>query len=271
MSLLDVIVESDINDFNRQFDPQMGRFTSINPLSEERMWVSPYNYAQNNPISRIDPDGALDLTFNFQNKNTAEQDRTDLQNHINQGLGGYSTATIGSDGKVTLTAVEGKELKNASSEVQAFSGAISTAVESKTNVTIGVVNNDERVSTGEYETNQIDIADINAYGNMSNISGVANAASPQSKLAHEVTEQTGKQESGFKGREGFGTLHLKAIGVENRVIGNGVSRIPDTDIQNSSGSFSQYNVGNTRVEIKLREIPREVGNIRPTIKQYIPK
>lgn len=155
--------------------------------------------------------------------------------------------------------------------MQAFYGAINGAVKSTTDVKIGVVNNDERVSTGEYTTNQIDIADLNAYGNIQNTSGVTNAASPQSKLAHEVTEQTGKQEAGFTGKQGFDALHTKAVGVENRVIGGGVSRIPDTDVINSSGSFTQYNVGKTTVEIRLREIPREVGNIRPTVKQYRPQ
>lgn len=29
-------------------------------MAEERSWVSPYNFVQNNPLSRIDPDGALD-------------------------------------------------------------------------------------------------------------------------------------------------------------------------------------------------------------------
>lgn len=42
------------------YDPALGRFTTQDPLADERDWVSPYNFVQNNPINRIDPDGRLD-------------------------------------------------------------------------------------------------------------------------------------------------------------------------------------------------------------------
>ncbi len=35
-------------------------FINVDPLAHMRSWVSPYNFVQNNPISRIDPDGRLD-------------------------------------------------------------------------------------------------------------------------------------------------------------------------------------------------------------------
>ena len=47
----------------RYHDPQLGRWTTIDPLSEKRVWATPYNYVQNNPIIRIDPNGLTDYTF----------------------------------------------------------------------------------------------------------------------------------------------------------------------------------------------------------------
>jgi hypothetical protein len=42
------------------YDPVIGRWGVVDPLAEERSWVSQYNFVQNNPLNRIDPDGRLD-------------------------------------------------------------------------------------------------------------------------------------------------------------------------------------------------------------------
>ncbi len=47
----------------RQYDPRIGRWFSVDPLAEEREWVSSYNFVQNNPINRVDLNGALDDWF----------------------------------------------------------------------------------------------------------------------------------------------------------------------------------------------------------------
>ena len=44
----------------RMYMPEVGRWGVVDPLSDRRLWVSPYNYVQNNPISRFDPTGMLD-------------------------------------------------------------------------------------------------------------------------------------------------------------------------------------------------------------------
>lgn len=44
----------------RYYDPAVARWGQVDPLAEQRVWISPYNYVQNNPVSRIDPNGALD-------------------------------------------------------------------------------------------------------------------------------------------------------------------------------------------------------------------
>ena len=43
-----------------QYDARLGRRWNVDPMAHEREWVSPYNFVQNNPILRIDPNGALD-------------------------------------------------------------------------------------------------------------------------------------------------------------------------------------------------------------------
>lgn len=63
----------------RFYDPQIGRFTTVDPLVEERNWVSPYNFVQNNPISRFDPDGTLDAPIYDEDANFLGTDNQGLQ------------------------------------------------------------------------------------------------------------------------------------------------------------------------------------------------
>jgi RHS repeat-associated protein len=48
----------------RMYDNQTGRWLTIDPLAQKRDWLTPYNYVQNNPMIRIDPNGLTDYTLN---------------------------------------------------------------------------------------------------------------------------------------------------------------------------------------------------------------
>ena len=54
---------------HRMYDPQIGRFGQLDPLGDATPYYSPYSFASNNPITRVDPFGLKDSVYTTRTTN----------------------------------------------------------------------------------------------------------------------------------------------------------------------------------------------------------
>ncbi len=60
----EVYGEGNVYDYGfRIYDPRIGRFLSVDPLTKEYPWYTPYQFAGNKPIESIDLDGAEEIHY----------------------------------------------------------------------------------------------------------------------------------------------------------------------------------------------------------------
>ncbi|MCB2231512.1 hypothetical protein KQH82_12410 [bacterium] len=180
------------------------RWISVDPKANKYPDIGPYTYCANNPLRIIDPNGQ-------ELKLTGSQNDIDQTIQVaNDGMGPVGTASVDQNGIVKV-AVNNNFVGPPLPEQQAMFNTMSASADPNTpTTTIGVTNGSNSVLVGSYNLQQIDIADMQQFGD-------GPFATAAGKLGHEVAEQTAKQVSG---KSDYNAHHQIAVQAENAINGS---------------------------------------------------
>ncbi len=227
----------------RHESPVTGRFLSADPALKSANPKSPqtwdrYAYVAGNPLKYLDPSGEI---LNF--FGTAD-DLSKLQEVANQTLQGVDLV-IDQNGRASL--VPNNEVGPASPEQQAFADTLSSAINSRQSVNIGVTSGDIGITFGQYATGRIDIQDIAAVGSGRGVNSA-------SALAHEIAEQTAKQTMGLSNTPNdFAQAHRLAVSAQQKVSGYIlVYQEPHLNRQGTGYIISDHGKGSDTVTVTFR-------------------
>ena len=246
----------------RDYDPAIGRFNKIDRFAEMYDPISPYSFTANNPIVFREIRGDS-LQLNAANR--ADIDAT--VDEVNNGLGGFYNFEVDEDGNASITRTD--QGGRATKQQRKLYKTLRKVIRNRNTTTVEVVNGDDEVEIGSFDSEQIDIADIQALGS----SDLENSEfiSSQGAIAHEIAEQFDKQ---VKGETNFLEAHKVGLNAERRVNGTkgrrrdiGAFAITDAagvPIPGGSSAQSLVRVGRTTRQIDIIIINGNVRNVQQT-------
>ena len=216
----------------RHYDAAVGRFHVVDRYAEKYPMMSTYQYGANNPIMNIDINGdSLRLSGD-------PKDVLAATNAYNSGMGNYYITEVDENGLVSLSP-NNMDTNKMTTEEKFYFSLLNNIVNGTDGTTLLNVENGTPIVIGDVNTATIDIGDIQALGEGSDIN-------QSSAILHETVEQYNiqiKDQNHMK-------AHLKASGAERLVTGsyvhpidrftnNGEMRVP---ILSPSGSEIQKTV-----------------------------
>ncbi|WP_298940076.1 RHS repeat-associated core domain-containing protein [uncultured Dysgonomonas sp.] len=170
----------------RMQDPTLGIFTTSDPLSEKKPWLSPYIYCSDNPLSRVDPDGRQDVVTTYEAYEAYAA----------------STATTGSNMSAGQAIVElGNWLGHA--YVHAVNQVIDKAVNSYKTLT-GQNKQSVSQTNGENKTQGTKEIKEGKYGDVANPKNVGSGKSTTPSQRKRILEENKRQNGGQLTSDGDG-------------------------------------------------------------------
>ena len=187
----------------RHYDASLGRWFVIDPLAEERTWVSTYNFVQNNPLNRIDPDGMLDdnitiysdntITKEITNDNTNTYTYVDIESGVETDLGTYNVTTnnnggdmiqvgegsTGANDVISWAGIDSGNLYMDEDSFAAILGGVQDFYNSNTNITVENVQFNQLMSLNSVHSNKGPrkaAFDVSFYNNTGGVNAHANDA-----------------------------------------------------------------------------------------------
>ncbi len=246
-SVVSIIEKDTLPPSEATLQPEIiSRWMSPDPLADEFPEWSPYNFVMNNPLRYVDPLGLApeDILSPDKIKPTFESPAAQAQtNEVVLGAtGGAYGTTINMEGNLELQSTG--QAGPLTEGQQAFVDKFNAVADAPQTIEISISQNNENTLVGNFDTGDIDIADVAKYGD-----GPYETAG--GAIAQELTEQYDKQTGGSQTHTS--SIHNKAVREgQNPVNGrwNGGIDGNRTKFANNSGVITTRSYNNAGQNVK---------------------